>query len=73
MQIVLDRTTTIRASVFEVERTLVIAILLVVLVVFLFLRNGMRATDTGGGGARIARRHLRCDVSAAVTASTIFR
>jgi multidrug efflux pump len=43
MQIVLDRTQTIRASVFEVERTLVIAILLVVLVVFLFLRNG-RAT-----------------------------
>jgi multidrug efflux pump len=43
VQIVLDRTTTIRASVFEVERTLVIAILLVVLVVFLFLRNG-RAT-----------------------------
>jgi multidrug efflux pump len=43
MQIVLDRTQTIRASVFEVERTLVIAILLVVLVVFVFLRNG-RAT-----------------------------
>jgi multidrug efflux pump len=43
MQVVLDRTTTIRASVFEVERTLIIAILLVVLVVFLFLRNG-RAT-----------------------------
>jgi len=40
---VLDRTTTIRASVFEVERTLVIAIALVILVVFLFLRNG-RAT-----------------------------
>lgn len=32
-----------RASVFEVERTLVIAILLVVLVVFVFLRSG-RAT-----------------------------
>jgi multidrug efflux pump len=43
MQIVLDRTQTIRASVREVERTLVIAIMLVVLVVFLFLRNG-RAT-----------------------------
>lgn len=43
MQIVLDRTQTIRASVNEVERTLVIAILLVVLVVFIFLRNG-RAT-----------------------------
>ena len=43
MQIVLDRTTTIRASVHEVERTLMIAIMLVILVVFLFLRNG-RAT-----------------------------
>lgn len=43
MQIVLDRTTTIRASVLEVERTLVIAVLLVILVVFIFLRNG-RAT-----------------------------
>src|ERR1043166_4669276 len=41
--IVLDRTTTIRASVFEVERTLVIAVCLVILVVFFFLRNG-RAT-----------------------------
>ncbi len=34
-----DRTTTIRASVGDVERTLVIAICLVVLVVFLFLRS----------------------------------
>jgi len=40
---VLDRTTTIRASVFEVERTLVISIFLVILVVFVFLRN-LRAT-----------------------------
>ena len=37
--IVLDRTTTIRASVKDVERTLVISICLVVGVVFLFLRN----------------------------------
>ncbi|HWI27362.1 MAG TPA: efflux RND transporter permease subunit [Stellaceae bacterium] len=36
---VLDRTTTIRASLHDVERTLVIAILLVVGVVFAFLRN----------------------------------
>jgi multidrug efflux pump len=43
MTVVLDRTTTIRSSVFEVERTLVVAIALVILVVFLFLRNG-RAT-----------------------------
>ena len=41
--IVLDRTTTIRASVLEVERTLIIAVLLVVLVVFAFLGHG-RAT-----------------------------
>jgi len=37
--IVSDRTTTIRASVFDVERTLMISIALVILVVFLFLRN----------------------------------
>jgi multidrug efflux pump len=41
--IVLDRTTTIRASVSDVERTLMISVGLVILVVFLFLRNG-RAT-----------------------------
>ena len=40
---VLDRTTTIRASVNNVELTLVISVLLVILVVFIFLRNG-RAT-----------------------------
>ena len=41
--VVLDRTTTIRASVDNVEQTLVIAIVLVIIVVFMFLRNG-RAT-----------------------------
>jgi multidrug efflux pump len=41
--IVLDRTTTIRASVGDVERTLIISIGLVIVVVFVFLRNG-RAT-----------------------------
>jgi len=41
--IVLDRTTTIRASVSDVERTLMISVGLVILVVFVFLRNG-RAT-----------------------------
>jgi len=41
--IVLDRTTTIRASVKDVERTLLISICLVVAVVFIFLRN-LRAT-----------------------------
>jgi multidrug efflux pump len=37
--IVLDRTTTIRASVHDVESTLIISIFLVVAVVFIFLRN----------------------------------
>jgi multidrug efflux pump len=41
--IVLDRTTTIRASVSDVEKTLLISIGLVILVVFVFLRNA-RAT-----------------------------
>jgi multidrug efflux pump len=41
--IVLDRTTTIRASVLDVESTLVLSVILVILVVFLFLRN-WRAT-----------------------------
>src|ERR1700675_1832332 len=41
--IVLARTTTIRASVSDVERTLALSIILVIVVVFVFLRNG-RAT-----------------------------
>ncbi|MGB7548581.1 MAG: efflux RND transporter permease subunit [Terracidiphilus sp.] len=41
--IVLDRTTTIRASVNDVEGTLVLSVILVILVVFVFLRN-WRAT-----------------------------
>ncbi|HEX8800114.1 MAG TPA: efflux RND transporter permease subunit, partial [Terriglobales bacterium] len=43
VRVVLDRTTSIRASVRDVERTLIISISLVILVVFLFLRN-LRAT-----------------------------
>jgi multidrug efflux pump len=43
MSVVLDRTTTIRASVNDVELTLLISIALVILVVFVFLRN-WRAT-----------------------------
>jgi len=41
--VVLDRTTTIRASVNDVERTLILSVILVILVVFVFLRN-WRAT-----------------------------
>ncbi len=37
--VTMDRTVTIRASVREIERTLLISIVLVILVVFVFLRN----------------------------------
>ena len=39
LNVIIDRTTTIRASIRDVERTLLIAIILVILVVFAFLRN----------------------------------
>ncbi len=42
-QIVIDRTLTIRASVRDVERSLIVSITLVILVVFVFLRD-VRAT-----------------------------
>jgi multidrug efflux pump len=44
IRVAMDRTTTIRASLSAVQRTLGIAIALVILVVFLFLRN-LRATS----------------------------
>jgi multidrug efflux pump len=43
LDVMMDRTPTIRASLHEVERTLVISVILVVLVVFLFLRNARAA------------------------------
>ncbi len=43
LTVAMDRTPTIRASLHDVERTLLIAVALVTLVVFLFLRN-LRAT-----------------------------
>ncbi len=39
LSVVMDRSITIRASLHEVERSLLIAVALVILVVFLFLRN----------------------------------
>ena len=43
MVVMQDRTTTIRASLHDIERTLCISVALVILVVFLFLRN-LRST-----------------------------
>jgi multidrug efflux pump len=45
--LVLDKTTTIRASLHDVERTLIISIILVIIVVFVFLRD-WRATIIPG-------------------------
>jgi multidrug efflux pump len=39
LSIVMDRTTTVRASVTDIERTLIISVILVILVVFAFLRT----------------------------------
>jgi multidrug efflux pump len=43
LSVVMDRTTSVRASVKDIERTLLISIVLVILVVFVFLRT-VRAT-----------------------------
>jgi multidrug efflux pump len=43
LSVVLDRTTTVRASVHDIELTLIISVILVILVVFAFLRT-LRAT-----------------------------
>jgi multidrug efflux pump len=43
VKVAMDQTVTIRASVSDTERTLILSVLLVILVVFAFLRNG-RAT-----------------------------
>src|ERR1700693_5917526 len=43
VKVAMDQTVTIRASVSDTERTLIISVILVILVVFVFLRNG-RAT-----------------------------
>ena len=43
LDVAMDRTTVIKATLHEAERTLLIAVVLVVLVVFLFLANGRAA------------------------------
>ncbi|HEX8964035.1 MAG TPA: multidrug efflux RND transporter permease subunit [Rhodocyclaceae bacterium] len=43
LRVMMDRTPTIRGSLHDVERTLMMSVALVVMVVFLFLRNGRAA------------------------------
>jgi multidrug efflux pump len=59
-----DRSTTIRASLRDVERTLIIAVLLVILVVFAVPAQPARDADPERRGAGLADRHVRRDVSA---------
>jgi multidrug efflux pump len=47
ISVVVDRTTTIRASIADVQFTLLVSISLVILVVFLFLRNGWATVIPG--------------------------
>ena len=62
--IAIDRSTTIRASLHDTEMTLVIAVILVTVVVFLFLRNFRATHDPERRGADLDLRHVRRDVSA---------
>ncbi len=59
LDVVVERTTTIRASLHDVERTLILAVCLVVLVVFVFLRNWRATADSERGRAGVADRDLR--------------
>jgi len=67
VQILTDRTTTIRASVKDVEFELMLSIALVVMVVFLFLRNLAANRDSECGCAAVADWNVRRDVPAWAT------
>ena len=73
LTVVLDQTTTIRASVHDVERTLVISIGLVIIVVFIFLQKCPRNVHSKRGGPGLANRHFRRDVFVSATVSTTCR
>ena len=64
VSILTDRTTTIRASVEDVQFALMLTVALVVMVIFLFLRNLSRHHHSERRRAAVARRHVRRDVSA---------
>ena len=63
-RIAIDRSTTIRSSLHDTETTLVIAVILVTMVVFLFLRDIRATADPERRGAGFDPRHVRRDVSA---------
>ena len=63
LSVVVDRSPPIRSSLRDVERTLIISGILVILVVFAFLRNVRATAHPGGGGPGFAHQHLRGHVS----------
>ena len=68
VKVLTDRTTTIRASVRDVEFELMLTIALVVMVIFLFLRNLAATIIPSCRRAALYRRHLRRDVPAGLLA-----
>jgi hypothetical protein len=62
IDLAMDRTATIKASLHDLERTLVVAIGLVILVVFAFLKKCARYPDPERGSTSLADRRFRCKV-----------
>ncbi len=72
LDVVMDRTTTIRASVRDIEITLLISVFLVILVVFAFLRT-VRATIIPSIAVPLSLIGTFAVMYACITAWTIFR
>ena len=51
----MDRSVSVRQAVFDVQETLLIAIVLVIMVIFLFLRSAVGDDHPGAGGADLDR------------------
>ena len=62
LDVSMERTSTIRASLVEVEKTLLIAMALVILVVFAFLRRAPGDADPRGRGAGVHHHDVRVHV-----------
>ncbi len=70
VKVLTDRTTNIRASVSDTQFELMLAIALVVMVIYLFLRNVPATIIPSRRRAAVAGRHLRGDVLPRLSRST---